>query len=387
MANELEDVRKEFVGKVSMAVIDQLLDDLLDDKVLNAGEREAVLEENKSKSNKARMLIDTVRNKGDDASWKMIAHLQENDPKLFTTLGLPAQPGASQGERSWSTTLVNCPKKFWNSKKNNEKIYPVTPESSKSRVALLITNIKFRDEGLNRDGAEADEKNMEMLLRAFGYHVVKYTNLTGKQIDQAVQDFSRHSKLKDTDSVFVVIMSHGKLGYVLGVNWHKDQTLEGAAEEEDLFCIDNIFQHLASDKCKALLNKPKVIIIQACRGEEKGSVLVRDNAQKMLACDNVEAGDDNLVDDGLRAVHKEKDFIALLSCTPGTVSYRHPVTGSVLIQYVVDVLNTCSHEEHIEELFTMVLERFEKFVSVYRGQMPNKHRVSLTKHFYLFPGI
>ncbi|XP_054650076.1 caspase a-like [Dunckerocampus dactyliophorus] len=386
MADELKKVRKEFVGNVSMPVIDQILDDLLDD-VLNAGEREAILEENNSKTNKARMLIDIVRNKGDDASWKMIASLEENDQRLFQTLGLPAQPGASEVERIWSPTLINCQQKFWNSKKNDRKIYPVTPKSIKSRVALLITNIKFRVERLNRDGAEADEQKMERLLRDLGYDVVKYTNRTGKQIDQAVIDFSKHPKLKDTDSVFVVIMSHGKLGHVLGVNWHEDQTLEGADEEEDLFPIDNIFKQLASDKCKALLDKPKVIIIQACRGEETGSVLIKDGAQKGLACDNAAAADDNMVDDGLRAVHKEKDFIGLLSCTPGTVAYRHSVNGSVLIKYVVEVLNTSACEEHIEELFTMVSQRFETFVSVNRGQMPNKHRVSLTKHFYLFPGI
>lgn len=47
-------------------------------------------------------------------------------------------------------------------------------------MALLITNIKFTDEKLNRNGAEKDEENTEKLLRALGYEVVKHTNLTGK---------------------------------------------------------------------------------------------------------------------------------------------------------------------------------------------------------------
>lgn len=56
-------------------------------------------------------------------------------------------------------------------------------------------------------------------------------------------------------------MSHGKLGAVLGCNWTKDDV-----ENPDEFPIDNIYKHLGSEKCPALLNKPKIIIIQACRG-------------------------------------------------------------------------------------------------------------------------
>lgn len=60
------------------------------------------------------------------------------------------------------------------------QIYPVTKEAYKNRMALLITNIKFTDANYNRNGAEKDQENMEQLLSALGYEVVKYTNLTGK---------------------------------------------------------------------------------------------------------------------------------------------------------------------------------------------------------------
>lgn len=79
-----------------------------------------------------------------------------------------------------------------------------------------------------------------------------------QEIDEALMKFSKNPKLKETDSVFVVIMSHGKLGAVLGVNFRD--------EEPDEFPVDNIYKHLGTEKCPALLNKPKVIIIQACRG-------------------------------------------------------------------------------------------------------------------------
>lgn len=77
-------------------------------------------------------------------------------------------------------------------------------------------------------------------------------------MDEAVSDFSKHPKLKDTDSVVVVIMSHGELGKILGINHSK--------EAPDVFSIDDIYSHLGSEKCPALIHKPKIIIIQACRG-------------------------------------------------------------------------------------------------------------------------
>ena len=158
-------------------------------------------------------------------------------------------------------------------------------------MALLITNKKFTDTRFNRKGADRDEENMYTLLVALGYEVVKHTDLTGKviwqkyihplsgwlsntetdvwvccvsqEIDAAVIEFSKHKKLKETDSVVVVIMSHGKREAVLGVDWKRDKPED---EEPDEFSIDNIYLHLGSKGCPALLDKPKIILIQACRG-------------------------------------------------------------------------------------------------------------------------
>ncbi|XP_077468316.1 caspase recruitment domain-containing protein 18-like [Stigmatopora argus] len=88
MAEELKDVRTGFVEGVSIAVIRQLLDDLLDEKVFNYGEMEAI-DEGQSRVNKARLFIDMVTKKGDEASWKTIAYLYERDQNFATKLGLP----------------------------------------------------------------------------------------------------------------------------------------------------------------------------------------------------------------------------------------------------------------------------------------------------------
>ena len=97
LIDKLHKIRREFVDKVSLPLLKQLLDDLLDDKVINDGQKESVLEENPTKTDKARSLIDIIKKKGNRASNLLITHLEERDPTLYAELGLssdkPDQPG------------------------------------------------------------------------------------------------------------------------------------------------------------------------------------------------------------------------------------------------------------------------------------------------------
>ncbi|XP_054647499.1 uncharacterized protein LOC129189636 isoform X2 [Dunckerocampus dactyliophorus] len=85
---ELNRVRTRFAERVSDEVINQLVDDLLG-LDLNDGEKDAIIQGNPIRTDKARALIDTVRMKGDEASRRMISHLQQRDNTLHTHLGLP----------------------------------------------------------------------------------------------------------------------------------------------------------------------------------------------------------------------------------------------------------------------------------------------------------
>lgn len=88
---ELKSVRRNFVKKMTKEIIRQLLDDLYEAGVLNEGEKDSILEENPATAEKARVLIDTVVKKGDEASRKMIDSLQSIDAELFSSLGLQGE--------------------------------------------------------------------------------------------------------------------------------------------------------------------------------------------------------------------------------------------------------------------------------------------------------
>uniref|UniRef100_A0A3P9N2Z7 Caspase a n=1 Tax=Poecilia reticulata TaxID=8081 RepID=A0A3P9N2Z7_POERE len=228
------------------------------------------------------------------------------------------------------------------------QVYSVTENNYRNRVALLITNIKFSDEKLSRHGAEKDEENMEKLLQSLGYEVVKYQNLTGKRIDEALKDFAKHPKLKQTDSVFVVIMSHGKLGKILGVDCK-----EGNPDE---FAVDKIYKYLNSNGCQALINKPKVVILLHCSSGQE-------------TCSHVH------------------DFLMSVRLPADNKAYRETANGSILIQNIVKVFTPESYQKHIIDLFTKVQDFVSKCGDDKQKQMPVIDRMTLNKKFYLYPGL
>ncbi|KAJ8280328.1 hypothetical protein GJAV_G00053270 [Gymnothorax javanicus] len=391
---QLFNARKAIVEGLSKDIIVQLLDGLLGEKVLNDGEKDAVIEGNNTTADKARCVIDKVRKKGPKASEKFFYWLKEVDPALCDQLNLPtyslsepsgptiklSQPEKNAGPtvklsqpeaNAVSPVLTPCTKEFKSNllKKEADSIYIPKEKGKRRRMALLINNVKFDCAAMLRRGAEKDEENMKQLLEDLDYTVEKHRDLSAEAIDEAVQKFSEREEHSESDSTFVVIMSHGKKDVICGI--HYDPDVPG--KESDLFSIDNIFTHLNNQNCPGLRNKPKVILIQACRGDESGSVWVSDSVAKPLP----------LEDDGIRKEVKEKDFMCLMSCTPGTKSYRDVVKGTIFIQRLVETFNTHAHKDHVVELSRKIMKQFEDS----KMQMPCGDRISMSNKFYLFPGL
>ncbi|KAF4118083.1 caspase b-like [Onychostoma macrolepis] len=280
------------------------------------------------------------------------------------------QPIQSDWHRPYSITA--CSQQFKHILLTQEinDVYMPASSSWRKGSALLINNIKFDHSEYNRQGAEIDEANMEWLLRALGYSVEKHTNLSGNAINRAVQNFSKRHEHRDSDSTFVVIMSHGdrfdNKDAILGAHYHERKN------PNDIFFVEDIFSHLNSVSCPALINKPKVILIHACRGGEDGGVYVSDSAFESDSW-----------------VHKEKDFVCFMSSLPEIAAYRDPANGSYFINYIVDVFTTSAHKYDIMELFRRIASRMENDTrfTCKKQLLPCIERTTLVKKFYLFPGL
>ncbi|XP_050971977.1 caspase-23 isoform X2 [Labeo rohita] len=266
-----------------------------------------------------------------------------------------------------SDPLIPCKPEFKRRmlEENHDDIYPIKDKSrDRKRLALLINNVEFKSIHLDdRTGAEKDEQSMEVLLKGLGYTVITLRDLSAQGMLAAMRDFAQREEHAESDSCFVVLMSHGDASGICGVFDCFDNE-----EEEDIFSIDEIFNCLNTPNCAGLRDKPKIILIQACRGDKEGGVDVEDAVPRRRR----------------KTEHREKDFSCLRSCTPDTVSYRNKKIGSHFIQDTVEIFNQHAHEDDIEELFRKVLKKFKM---THPDQMPCKERTTLSKKFYLFPGL
>ncbi|XP_051508225.1 caspase-23 [Myxocyprinus asiaticus] len=261
--------------------------------------------------------------------------------------------------------LVKCKPEFKQEKIKNEgdDIYPTKDKSlQRKRLALLINNVEFEYLS-NRTGADKDELSMEKLLNALGFTVVTLRDLTAQGMSAAMRDFAKREEHVQSDSCFVVFMSHGNGSGIVGTSY-----INNSNGEEDIFFTDEIFNCLNTPNCAGLRDKPKIILIQACRGGNDGSIIVQDSVPA----------------NNRKKEHREKDFCCLRSSTPDTVSYRHEKKGSDFIQDIAEIFNHHAHHDHIEELFRKVLKKFKE---KHPDQMPCKERTTLSKKFYLFPGL
>lgn len=83
-------------------------------------------------------------------------------------------------------------------------------------------------------------------------------SVTSQGMEAALEDFSQHNEHKYSDSAFLIMMSHGGPEGIYGINLDEN--------EDDIFPVDKIFHYLGSENCPGLIDKPKIILIQACRG-------------------------------------------------------------------------------------------------------------------------
>ncbi|KAK1158377.1 caspase-1-like [Acipenser oxyrinchus oxyrinchus] len=377
----LFEVRTKFIEGVNVAIIQDLLDDMQHVKVLNDGEVEDVKEGQTRTKDKARCLIDMVRKKGAAASEKFISRIEERDPSLYHTLQLDSQPEAdsvqhcphwalSHTQQTEADSVQHCP--YWalshTKQTEADSIYKIQDKASRQRLALIINNIEFEKAELKRNGAQQDQDQMKKLLEELGYSVELHNDQSAQEMESTLSLFSQREEHTKSDSTFVVLMSHGVRDGICG-KLSKD-------EKTDILKTDKIFDIFNTKNCAGLRGKPKVIIIQACRGGEIG---LQTSSIPLLAPVTIQ---DPLEDDCLRKEHKEKDFICFCSSTPDTKSWRDPVKGTIFIQRLVETFCKNACRDHIEELFRKVQSTFQDF----QKQMPTRERTTLLKKFYLFPG-
>ncbi|XP_045412759.1 caspase-13-like isoform X2 [Lemur catta] len=308
-------------------VVNEFLDSLVEKNVLKVKEEDKQKYHGAKAQDKARVLVSSLRDKKEEAVQVLLEtclHLEGKPTHIEAPPAIKAEPAESAESID---TLKLCPHEDFLrlSKERAEEIYPIKEKKDRTRLALIICNTEF-DHLAPRHGADHDIVGMKGLLEGLGYSVNVKEKLTARGMESVLREFAARPEHKSSDSTFVVLMSHGILDGICGTR-HSEAT-------SDVLPYDTVFQIFNNRNCVSLKDKPKVIIVQACRGDN--------------------------------------------------VSWRDITSGSLFITQLITYFRKYSWCCHLQEVFRKVQQSFE--TPSVRAQMPTIERLSMTRYFYLFPG-
>ena len=254
----------------------------------------------------------------------------------------------------------------------------------KKRKAIIINNHTFSYMN-HRTGTNKDAEDLKKLFILLGFEVQLHQDQTTKQmrdvLEGAAKDHSVH------DCLIVAVLTHGDEGKLYGTDSRSDsKDPNNALHQQDLTT------YFDGKNCPCLIGKPKVFILQACRGSkfdngvnchdggeaEVGmpldSILEAEMKEKLelekWLTAQAHTGDET---DGEHKLPVTSDILYAYSTVPGYYSWRHQERGSWFIQSFIEVVTEQYKEQHLADMLTMVNNKVASNweTSSGRKQMPS----------------
>ncbi|XP_069834606.1 caspase-6 [Dendropsophus ebraccatus] len=189
-----------------------------------------------------------------------------------------------------------------------------------------------------RRGTNTDRDNLQRRLTDLGFEVKCYNNLKAVEILDKVHEAAT-SDHNDADCFLCVFLSHGEDNHVFAY----DAKIE----------IQRLTYLFKGDNCQSLVGKPKIFIIQACRGAQHDVPVIPTDCVDSRE----EVSDVNTTEVDAASVYTlpaGADFIMCYSVAEGYYSHRETINGSWYIQDLCEALKKYGKELEFTELLTLV---------------------------------
>ena len=164
--------------------------------------------------------------------------------------------------------------------------------------------------------------------------IISSSTPPGQELLEKIRSFRDGlNEIKDgVGCCLVTLMSHGEEGFLKMNNGEK-------------VSLESIFEMFNNKNCPALQEKPKIFIIQACRGERRDI--------------GVETDDEPMDSDDVseKRLPTFSDYFIIYPTRAAHVALRDPHTGSVMIRAMSNVFQEYGNKWHIADFFTKVNNR------------------------------
>ncbi|KAM7062972.1 caspase-14-like [Molossus nigricans] len=187
----------------------------------------------------------------------------------------------------------------------------------------------------NRPGADQDVVLMKQWLGQCQFEYTLCIDPDKMELLEKLASFRDGlNEIKDEISCcLVTLMSHGEKGCI-------------KIKDDDRVSLEDIFEMFNNKNCPALHGKPKIFIIQACRGERRDSGVETDD--EPMDSDNVSE---------TKRLPTFSDYFIIYPTQADHVALRHPRTGSVMIEAMTEVFQQDGNKWHLFDFFTKVNNR------------------------------
>ena len=265
------------------------------------------------------------------------------------------------------------------------------PMESIPQGYCLIVNIAHFLQHDDRPGSDVDAVKLHSLFEdVLNFVVTRVDDPTLPQLQQALTKFFQmdHSAY---DAFFIIILSHGDPGDVIYTS--DSQSIK----------ISEISDHFTASNCPTLANKPKVFIVQACRGSEQNKPVIvsqvsnldTTQSHEVLHDLSDELDSDKVSHDGgggsssdaktNQTIPDKKDFYYAFATIDDHEALRHRRDGSWFINEFVVAVKQFAHKYghvYLQELMLKVTERLSKYNHEKRMQVCEV-KSSITKKILL----
>lgn len=225
-------------------------------------------------------------------------------------------------------------------------------------ITLIVNNTWFANHPehgrqLPRNGSEQDVRQVEALFTALGFEVRTEQNLTRDHLVNVldgvvVEDHSGY------DCFVLWLMSHGKSG--------------------EVFCHDGVTipiqtVHDMISKCSTLQSKPKVVFIQACRGEgeDEGVPIAKETKQTQFSQSQLSCKEPT-----------HADFLYAFSTVDEYVAYRNRDSGSYYVRGLVEAFRERVFCDHLVDILTVVNQKVS-YVEINLPSEANETKIKTCK--------
>lgn len=255
-------------------------------------------------------------------------------------------------------------------------------------ICLIINNVKFDSHFLSqRKGSDLDAFRFKTVFQQLGFEVDSRRNLSAEKMQAAFKQ-TAHMCGRKHNALVVILLSHGTETGIYGAD----------GIEVDL---NDIFGTFDNRRCVAMKGKPKVFIIQACRGRqtdygvrETQAFFSQPDSQnyaqpsQLSQFSSQQTKRATWIEVDHKCVPTRTDMLLCFASQTGYTSTRNEEEGSWLGASLAVHLENEAHNRHIEDIFKMV----NRDISRRKSQEGFKQVLEWTsigfdKHLYFNPGL